>query len=77
MDEGLFSRYKKQIEEQKENKQDLIMYIKKYTGILLEDNEIQITKKEISLFVSSIVKQRLFQKNIEKILKERGFVVKK
>lgn len=68
MDEGLFIKYKKQITHQKETKQTLCEFIKNQTGIHLQENELSIVKNQVTLHTTSVVKQKLFQKNIEKIL---------
>lgn len=76
MDEGLFTKYRKQLTHQKETKQNLCDLIEKETGVSLEENEISITKNQIQLHTTSVVKQKLFQKNIEKLLKTKNFILK-
>lgn len=73
MDESLFVKHFLQIKKQKNSKDEIIAYIKEKTGIELEEGNITIAKKEILFQVSSVVKQKLFQKNINDVLNEKGF----
>ncbi len=77
MDKGLFGKYIHHIQKQKSNKEDICIYIKEKTGIELQDKEIQLTKKQITLHISSVLKQKLFQNNIEKFLQEKGYTLKR
>lgn len=76
MDEGLFKKYSSQIQKRNTFKKDIINTIKENTGILLKEDELVIIKNQIQLTVSSVVKQKLFQKNITTILELKGFILK-
>ncbi|MCF7843969.1 glycogen/starch/alpha-glucan phosphorylase [Candidatus Gracilibacteria bacterium] len=73
MDESLFIKHALQIRKQKNSKEELINYIKDKTGIELEENMITSTKKVVTFTVSSVLKQKLHQKNISKVLEEKGY----
>ncbi|MFA6608554.1 MAG: hypothetical protein WCT07_01435 [Candidatus Paceibacterota bacterium] len=77
MDESLFKKHIINIKRRKNNKEELILFIKEKTGVDLEETMITLSKKEVSFHLSSVVKQKLFQKNIEEILKQKGFTFKK
>ncbi len=73
MDESLFVKHLIQIKKQKNSKEEIINYIKENTGIELSGEMITILKKQISFNVSSVVKQKLHQNNINKVLEEKGY----
>lgn len=73
MDKSLFERHLRQIKKQKDSKEELLNYIKEKTGIELDENNIVVSKKEVVFNVSSVVKQKLFQKKIEEVLNEKGY----
>ena len=77
MDESLFVKHILQIKKQKNSKEELITHIKEITGIELEEGMIIISKKQITFIVSSVLKQKLHQKNITNILQEKGYTYKK
>jgi len=35
-----------------------------------------VSKKEVTFSTSSVIKQKLFQKNIVKVLEEKGYITK-
>lgn len=73
MDQGLFSKHLKNILIRNSTKQNIIQTILEKTGILLEETEIQFSKKEILLTTSSVKKTKLLQKNIQQILLDLGY----
>jgi flagellar hook-basal body complex protein FliE len=73
MDESFFVKYAIQIKKQKNSKEEVIIFIKEKTGIELQQEMITVSKKQISFQISSVVKQKLFQKDIVKILEEKGY----
>lgn len=73
MDESLFIKHLFQIKRQKESKEEILSYIKEKTGIELEEGMITVSKNKITFQVSSIVRQRIFQKGIIKLLEEKGY----
>jgi hypothetical protein len=76
MEESLFSKHILQIKKQKNKKEEVINFIKEKTGIFLQSEDITITKKNITFSTSSVVKQKLHQKNIQTILLEHGYTSK-
>jgi hypothetical protein len=75
MDEKLFSKYKKAIEEQKNTKTEILVYIETTTGVVLGEDEIIITKNTIKITTSSAKRSKLLQKNIYKHLKDKNISV--
>lgn len=76
MDESLFVKHLIQIKKQKTAKEEILTYIKEQTGIELQETMIALVKKNITFHVSSVTKQKLHQKNIAKILMEKGYLTK-
>ncbi|MBP6948470.1 MAG: hypothetical protein KBC41_01275 [Candidatus Pacebacteria bacterium] len=76
MDESFFLKYSLQIKKQKDSKEEVLLLIKEKTGILLDDSMITLLKKNITFSVSSVIKQKLFQKDVSGILKENGYTIK-
>lgn len=76
MDESLFLKHFLQIKKQKDSKDEVLSYIQEKTDIVLQNEMISVSKKQITFQVSSVIKQKLFQKNINKILEEKGYVVR-
>ncbi len=76
MDESFFVKYAIQIKKQKNSKEEVLLFIKERTGIELQEEMITISKKQLTFTVSSIVKQRLHQKNVNSLLEEKGYTVK-
>ena len=75
MDQSLFKKHTNSLENRKNNKQEIISYIEQQTGVLLEEKNISISKKTITFHISSVVKQKLFQNKIEKLLLVKGFTL--
>lgn len=76
MEESFFVKYAIQIKKQKNSKEEVICYIKEKTGIELQEGMITVSKKQILFQISSVMKQKLFQKNITKILEEKGYTTR-
>lgn len=76
MDESFFVKYAIQIKKQKNSKEEIISLIKDSTGIELGEDMFTLTKKQIVFHVSSVMKQKLFQKNSVKVLEEKGYMIK-
>lgn len=74
MDESLFLKHFLQIKKQKNSKEEVINYIKEITNIELKEEMIIISKKQITFTVSSVLKQKLHQKNINRVLEEKGYI---
>lgn len=76
MDEGLFNKYTKTLRERNTAKESLIAKIKEKTGIQLQEEEINISKKQVIFLTSSVKKTALLGKNIKSILENEGFSFK-
>lgn len=76
MDDSLFIKYAIQIKKQKNSKDEIISYIKEKIRIELQEEMITVSKKQIVFQVSSVMKQKLFQKGIVKILEEKGYTTR-
>lgn len=74
MDESLFIKHALQIRKQKNSKDEIITFIKERTGIEIHEEMFSVSKKQVTFSVSSVIKQKLFQKNIIKILEEKGYI---
>lgn len=75
MDEGLFVKHITLLRGTKKVQEEILLYIQEKTGILLQEEEIQIRKKKIHLRTSSVKRNNLIQKNIQIILQEKGFTL--
>lgn len=73
MDESLFVKHFINLKQQKNSKEEIIIYIKEKTGIEIEETTINLSKKHILFQVSSVLKQKLHQINIAKILEDKGY----
>lgn len=76
MDESLFIKHLIQIKKQKNSKEEILIYIKETTDIELEEEMITVSKKQVKFNVSSVLKQKLHQKNVSKVLEEKGYITK-
>jgi hypothetical protein len=77
MEEALFKKHLINIKNQKNNKEEISSYIKEKTGIELNEEDIILSKKQIKLNISSVIRQKLFQKKITDLLKQKGYSLKK
>lgn len=75
MDEGLFSRHLKKINERESEKKKLIAIIQEETGVTVSESELSLSKKEVILSVSSVKKTKLLQKGVHVILRKHGFIL--
>lgn len=73
MDQNLFKKYTLHIDKQKTSKQELISFIETITGILLEENQVSINGKTVSLTLSSVMRSKLATQKIRDSLKEKGY----
>lgn len=73
MDQGLFKKHLLTIKTIQETQEEVCAYIQKETGILLNKEELHITKKSIILTISSVKRSQLLQKNIKLILEKKGY----
>lgn len=75
MDTNLLKKYEILISKNKQEKEELISYIKDKTTILLKEKEIILEGKKISIQTSSLKKSILFKNNIKNLLQEKGYVM--
>lgn len=73
MDQGLFTKHIKNILERDASKQKIISLLLEKTGIELDDSEITLSKKDISISTSSVKKSILLRKGVKEILQSNGF----
>ena len=76
MEKSLFEKHLSFVKKRKNNKEEILSFIKEKTGILLDEKEISLSKKEINLVVSSVKKARLIQKGAPEIIKQKGYTLK-
>lgn len=75
MDQGLFAKYVRNIDNHINSKQLIITTLFEKTGILLEESEIVFVKKQVSFLTSSVKKTKLIQKGAQKILSDIGYTL--
>jgi hypothetical protein len=76
MDQSLFKKHILQIQKIKDSKEEVCLLIQEVTGVLLEQEEITISKTNITIQTSSVKKSILSQKRIKELLKEKGYELK-
>ncbi len=76
MNEGLFSKYTKVLQEKKSEKEEALRILTTITGISFNENEIAVKNKVISFTTSSVKKSIIIQKNIQDAIKEQGYSIK-
>lgn len=76
MNEGLFKKYTEQILSHLNTKQKIINTIKEKTNINLNDTEISIKGKTVSITLSSVKKSALLQKGGKEALESIGYTLK-
>ena len=54
----------------------MCLLIQEITGVILEKEEINISKKNITIQTSSVKRSLLSQKKIKELLKEKGYELK-
>ncbi len=75
MEQGLFDKYKKELQKRTQNKEVVILYIQEVTGILLTEDVIELKKKQINLHISSTQKNHFHTKNLKELLKKEGYIL--
>jgi hypothetical protein len=75
MDEGLFSKYHKQIITRLNAKEKILKLLLEETGIVINESEIAISKKEVSLNISSVKRSLLVKKGCKSILQSIGYTL--
>lgn len=75
MDGNLFKKYEQRIQKNKTEKGELLHYIQEKTGVVLLEGEITLDNKKIKIQTSSTKKTFLQKGNINKCLKEKGYIL--
>lgn len=75
MDQGLFKKYSSQIKYNNDVKEQIIAHIFKKTNITIDQKELHISKKIITIQTTSVKRTFLIQKNIKELLQELGYTV--
>lgn len=75
MEQGLFARHIRNIKERENSKQEIITSIMNITGVLLNESEIQISKKKVSISTSSVKKTAVLQKGGKEALESLGYIL--
>jgi hypothetical protein len=76
MDEGLFAKYKKQINRRSDAKGKIIAFIIQQTGITLEETEISISGKKVSFHISSVKRTSLMKHQCGPLLESIGYTLR-
>lgn len=76
MDQGLFKKHIINLQKIKDEKQEVLILIKEISGIELQENEVLVSKKNITLQISSVKRSFLLQKKVKELLKEKGYETK-
>ena len=76
MDDGLFGKYGKLLIVRNTALEEIRTYIKKETGVILEQEEIILTKKTLSFQTSSVKKTTLRKKSVIEFLTTKGYTIK-
>ena len=66
----------KLIEEKTSEKKELLIFLKEKTGLELNEDQIEIKDKKISLYLNSNQKLLFHQKNGKDFIQEKGFTIK-
>lgn len=75
MDQGLFAKYIHSILVHTNTKQKIATFLLEKTGVVVEESEITIIKKNITLSISSVKKTILIQKRSKDILQTIGYTL--
>lgn len=76
MEEGLFIKYGKVIQQKKSEKESILQIIKEKTGITFEEHEVVIQKNTVTFHTSSSKRSIIIQKNIKNVLQQIGYTSK-
>lgn len=75
MNEGLFKKHIQQILLRTNIKQQIILSLKEKTGIEIDEEEITLSNKKITLSTSSVKKTVLLKKGIKEVLQTLGYTL--
>jgi hypothetical protein len=76
MDQSLFKKYSLQVQKNKNEKDELIIFIQEKFGIALEHQDVTLSKKDVTLIISSAQKAFFNARKIKDVLKEKGYTLK-
>lgn len=71
--EGLFKKYTKVLIQKKNEKEEIILFLFKETGVLFKEEELVIQKYIITFHSSSVKKTLLQKKSIQEFLHTKGY----
>lgn len=74
MEGNLFTKYTTVIKKRNSTKETLITEIQNYTGLVFEEQEINIQSKKVSFYSSSSKKAELVKKGITQFLHKKGYI---
>lgn len=75
MDIKLFSKHLQVIKKRNIEKQNVISCVESATGIILEESEITLSKKTVTISTTSVKKSSLVRKNYKEVLIKNGYIV--
>jgi hypothetical protein len=76
MEESLFKKHIQAVQERSTTKEKIITIILEKTGIQIQQEELSLLKKQITLSTSSVKKTKLFQRGIKEIVESLGYTLK-
>lgn len=76
MEKNLFIKHFLVVEKQKINKENIINIIKEESGIILNEDDFILLKKEITLQLTSVKRSMIMQKKVIEALKEKGYILR-
>lgn len=75
MNEGLFKKHIQQLLAYTDTKKKISLFLEEKTGIHIEDSEITVSRKNITLSTSSVKKAALLQKGSKEALQSIGYIL--
>lgn len=75
MDGNLFKKYEIRIEKNKKEKEEVLFLIEQTTKVRLEEKEITLEGKKVTIQTSSTKRSLLITRNIKTLLKEKGYTL--
>lgn len=75
MDQGLFIKHLKAVQERGSIKESLVQSIFEETGVQIDLSEVTILKKAISITTSSVKRMQLTKKGVKALLESKGFTL--
>lgn len=75
MDEGLFAKHLKRLNERSTIKQSILQLVKELTGVQLQEEELELQGKKLRILTSSTKRAVLIQRKLKESLLEKGYSV--